>query len=157
MRRQRGTRPQFRNSSGNVFTDLGVPDADQEVVKAELIKAICTLVSGEKRLRQVDVAARLGISQPKVSLLMRGHTAGFSTEMLIRLLNRLGQRIEIVVKPSRPGRLIGDTHVHYDAAMLLEHKAPAYGVGPVSRSARTASDTAVTAKRSIRVRTAKKK
>jgi predicted XRE-type DNA-binding protein len=115
----------FRASSGNVFVDLRVPNADQELVRAELVKTICALVA-DKGLRQVDLAARLGISQPKVSLLMRGRTAGFSTEMLMRLLNRLGQRIDIVIKPARPG-MIGETHVNRDAAALVEHRPPPYG------------------------------
>lgn len=87
----------FRRSSGNVFADLGVPEPEQEIVKAGLVKAIHSLVSG-KELRQVDVAARLGISQPKVSLLLRGRTDGFSTELLMRLLNRLGQRTRLTKK-----------------------------------------------------------
>ena len=148
--------PEFRSSSGNVFTDLGVPKADEEIVKTELVKAICSLAS-DKGLRQVDVAARLGISQPKVSLLLRGRTAGFSTDKLMRLLNRLGQHIEIVVRPSHSGRLIGDTHVHYDSGILLEHRSPAYGERRASSGVRTTGSTAVAVKRSIRVRAAKKK
>jgi predicted XRE-type DNA-binding protein len=125
MKRRR-KESEFRAGSGNVFTDLRVPDAGQELVKADLAKAICALVAG-RELRQVDLAARLGISQPKVSLLLRGRTEGFSTEMLMRLLNRLGQRIEIVVTPAPRARLIGDTRVDHRSAMLLEHAPPAYG------------------------------
>lgn len=115
----------FQPGSGNVFADLHLSGAREEIVKVELVRAICSLVEG-KGLRQVDVAARLGISQPKVSLLLSGRTDGFSTELLIRLLNRLGQRIDIVVRPAPGGRLIGDTHVDFRTAMLIEHPGPTY-------------------------------
>jgi predicted XRE-type DNA-binding protein len=124
--------PGFRASSGNVFADLRVPGAGQETLKAELVRSICSLVEG-KELRQVDLAARLGIAQPRVSQLLNGRTEGFSTEQLIRLLNRLGQRIDIVVRPAPRGRLVGDTYVDSRSAMLLEHPAPRYGAAAVAR------------------------
>src|SRR5690348_12027641 len=103
--------PKFEPSSGNVFADLSVPQPDHEIVKAELVMAICSILTGQK-VRQVDAAERLGISQPKVSVLMRGRTDGFSTEQLLRFLNRLGQTIDIEVRPSKPRRTIGSTRVH---------------------------------------------
>jgi predicted XRE-type DNA-binding protein len=135
-------------SSGNVFADLGVPQPDQELVKADLVRAICTIVSG-KGLRQVDVAARLGISQPKVSLLMRGRTDGFSTDHLMRLLNRLGQSINIVVTPSGSGA-IAATRVKYAGARKLAKR------GRASRAA--ASRRAIpTVSKAVRTRESKKK
>jgi predicted XRE-type DNA-binding protein len=126
MRRPRNVKAaSFRPGSGNVFTDLRVSGAREEILKVELVRAICSLVAG-KNLRQVDIAERLRISQPKVSLLLSGRTDGFSTELLIRLLNRLGQDIEIVVRPAPRGHLVGDTHVDCRTAMLVEHRAPAY-------------------------------
>jgi predicted XRE-type DNA-binding protein len=128
----------FRTSSGNVFADLGVPEPQRELVKADLVKAICSIVSGQG-LRQAEVAARLGISQPKVSLLMRGRTDGFSTDLLMRLLNRLGQSISIVVKPSRPRRPIGVTHVDYGDAVFTPEPNPVYRASRGSGHGRSAA------------------
>lgn len=94
-----------------------MPRPDHEIVKAELVKAICSILTGQKA-RQVDAAERLGISQPKVSVLMRGRTDGFSTEQLLRFLNRLGQTIDIEVRPSKPVRTIGATRVHFSGAAM---------------------------------------
>jgi predicted XRE-type DNA-binding protein len=109
--------PKFEPSSGNVFADLGVPKPDHEIVKAELVKAICSILTGQG-VRQVDAAERLGIAQPKVSVLMRGRTDGFSTEQLLRFLNRLGQTIDIEVRPSKPRRTVGSTRVHFSGATM---------------------------------------
>lgn len=135
--------PKFRVSSGNVFVDLSVPRPRQELVKSDLVRAICSILSG-KGLRQVDAAARLGISQPKVSLLMRGRTDGFSTDHLMRLLNRLGQSINIVVKPSHSSRAVASTRVQYAAPLMVPDKGSSYG-------------TVRAAKKSVRVRATKKK
>lgn len=132
--------PKFRVSSGNVFADLSVPRPSQELVKSDLVRAICSIISG-KGLRQVDAAARLGISQSKVSLLMRGRTDGFSTDHLMRLLNRLGQSIKIVVKPSHSSRVVAVTRVQYTGALMVPN-----GYGTVRA-----------AKKSVRVRATKKK
>jgi predicted XRE-type DNA-binding protein len=115
-------------SSGNVFADLGGPQPNQELVKADLVRTICSIVSG-KGFRQVDAAARLGISQPKVSLLMRGRTDGFSTGHLMRLLNRLGQSINIVVTPSRSGA-IARTRVKFAGAAMLAQGTGVYRAAP---------------------------
>jgi predicted XRE-type DNA-binding protein len=85
-------------SSGNVFADLAVPDADEALAKAELARRICALLS-ERKLTQARAAAVLGVDQPKVSALIRGKLDGFSTERLFRFLNALGQDVEIVVRP----------------------------------------------------------
>ena len=71
--------------------------------------------------------------------MLRGRTEGFSTELLIRLLNRLGQRIDIVVRPAPRGRLVGDTHVDYRTAMSVEHPAPVYGVAPKTTKTQAAA------------------
>ncbi len=93
-------RPAFERGSGNVFRDLGFERPDDELAKAALIVQVRELVAA-RRLRQVDTARVLGIPQSKVSVLLSGHSEGFSTERLMRLLNRLDQDIDIVVRPSR--------------------------------------------------------
>ena len=93
-------RPAFERGSGNVFRDLGFDRPDDELAKATLIVHVRDLVAA-RRLRQTDAARILGIPQSKVSVLLRGHSEGFSTARLMKLLNRLDQDIDIVVRPSR--------------------------------------------------------
>ena len=88
-----------RLSSGNVFADLGLPDAPQLQAKADLAYEISRAI-GARGLTQSDAAELLGIDQPKVSALVRGHLTGFSMERLYRLLNALGRDVEIVVRES---------------------------------------------------------
>lgn len=85
-------------SSGNIFADLGLPNSDEMLMKAELVRQITEIVS-QRKLNQVQAAEVLGIDQPKVSALMRGKLTGFSTERLFRFLNALGCDVQIVVKP----------------------------------------------------------
>ena len=89
-------------SSGNVFADIGVPEPEEELAKAQLASRIREIVRGS-RLTQVAAAAVMGIDQPKVSALLSGRLTNFSSERLMRLLTRLGQDVEIVVK-SKPRR-----------------------------------------------------
>ncbi len=84
-------------SSGNVFADLGVAEPDLALAKAELASQIDQIIRA-RRLKQVEVAEILGVDQGKVSALVRGRLAGFSTERLFRFLNALDQDIEIVIK-----------------------------------------------------------
>jgi predicted XRE-type DNA-binding protein len=99
-RKTRKKHPDVEPSSGNVFTDLGFPNPEEALLKAELAGRILHLVR-ERQLTQKRVAALLGIDQPKVSHLLRGRLAGFSTERLLRFLNALGQNVEIVIRPTR--------------------------------------------------------
>lgn len=92
--------PEVEPSSGNVFADLGFPNPEEALLKAELAGRILRCVQ-ERKLTQVRVAALLGIDQPKVSLLLRGRLSGFSTERLLRFVNALGQDVEIVIRPSK--------------------------------------------------------
>ena len=84
-------------SSGNVFADLGLPDAAELDTKARLCAAINRIVE-RKRLSQADTATALGINQPKVSALLHYKLEGFSVERLMNFLLALGQDVEIVVK-----------------------------------------------------------
>ena len=93
--------------SGNVFADLGRPDADLHLVKAELVNRIDEII-GQRRLTQVQAADVLGISQPDVSRLLRGDFREYSVERLLRLLMRLGRDVDILIrktKAHRRGRL----------------------------------------------------
>lgn len=83
-------------SSGNVFADLGLPDAEEAMTKAELAMAIAAIIQ-ERGMTQVQAAGVLGIPQPKVSTLLRGQLSGFSMERLLRFLNALGHDVRIIV------------------------------------------------------------
>lgn len=91
--------------SGNVFADIGVGDPDEALAKAQLASRIREVVR-RSRLTQAATAVVMGIDQPKVSALLNGRLSNFSSERLMRLLTRLGQDVDIVVrtKPRRRQR-----------------------------------------------------
>ena len=90
-------------SSGNVFADIGLPDAEELLFKADLVIAIANVI-GKRRLSQRRAAETIGIDQPKISALINGDTRGFSTDRLIKILTRLGQDVDIRVHKSRGSR-----------------------------------------------------
>ena len=92
--------PAHETGSGNVFADLGLPDAGEHFVKAKLVMKIDALIK-QKKLRQVESAKWLGARQPDVSKMLRGDFRQFSVERLMRFLVALAQDVEIVVKPHR--------------------------------------------------------
>ena len=97
------------HGSGNVFADIGLPNPELLLVKSAMVYRITAILSA-RRLRQREAARILGIDQPGVSDLIRGHLSRFSTDRLIRFLNALGHDVEVVITkraPSsrRPGQL----------------------------------------------------
>ena len=86
--------------SGNVFADLGLPNPQQELLKARLTLQIYRIVN-ERGLTQAQAGVLLGIKQPHVSALMRNRTGNFSIGRLMEFLTALGQDVEIAVKPTR--------------------------------------------------------
>jgi predicted XRE-type DNA-binding protein len=90
----------FEKSSGNVFADIGIPNPEQALAKAQIAARICTIIE-DRKLTQTQAAKILKIPQPKVSALMRGQLGGFSSERLFKLLNVLGQDVVITVRPHR--------------------------------------------------------
>ena len=78
--------------SGNVFTDLGLPEADTHLVKAELVSCIDQIIR-QRRLTQKKAAGMLGLSQPDVSRLLRGNFQEYSMERLFRLLQAWGHEV----------------------------------------------------------------
>ena len=89
-----------KKSSGNVFADLGLPNPEQELLKAHLTLQIYRIVK-ERGLTQAQAGEILGIKQPHVSTLMRNRAGNFSVGRLMEFLNRLGQDVQITVKPTR--------------------------------------------------------
>ena len=84
-------------SSGNVFADLGLPDAEKLKVKSGLMIEITKAVR-RLGLTQEEAGRRMGLPQPKVSALLRGDFTNLSERKLMDCLNRLGYDIEITVK-----------------------------------------------------------
>ena len=85
--------------SGNVFADLGLPDADKLKIKSGLVIEITKAVR-KLGLTQDEAARRMGITQPKVSGMLRGDFSNLSERKLMDCLNRLGYDIEIKVRPA---------------------------------------------------------
>jgi len=90
----------YEVSSGNVFRDVGLPDADELDIKANLAIKIGQIIA-RRGLSQVKAAAVLGIDQPKVSAIVRGRLEKFSIERLCGFLTRLGCDVNIHVREKR--------------------------------------------------------
>jgi len=86
--------------SGNVFADLGLPNPEQELMKARLTLQIARIIK-DRGLTQTEAAKILGIQQPHVSALARNRAGNFSVGRLMEFLTALGQDVEVVVTPAR--------------------------------------------------------
>ena len=91
---------EVKRSSGNVFADLELADAEKLKIKTGLVAEIRKAIA-KQQLTQIEAAKRMGISQPKVSDMMRGNFASLSERKLMDCLNRLGYDIEIKVRPTK--------------------------------------------------------
>jgi len=96
--------------SGNVFADLGFAEPEEELAKAQLATLIGQVIK-RRRLTQAAAAALMGVDQPKVSALLNGRVANFSSERLMRLLTALGRDIDIIVRRSSGRRIEGRIRV----------------------------------------------
>jgi predicted XRE-type DNA-binding protein len=96
--------PRITRSSGNVFLDLGFPAAEaaQLLIRSELMTAISALIK-ERRLTQTGAARLLGVTQPRVSDLVRGRIELFSIDTLVEMLGRAGVGVSVRVG-KRPRR-----------------------------------------------------
>ncbi len=92
-----------QKSSGNIFADLGLPNPEQELLKAQLTLQIYKIIK-QRGLTQARAGAILGIKQPHVSALMRNRAGNFSVGRLIEFLTALGEDVQITVKPTRKGQ-----------------------------------------------------
>ncbi len=88
----------LRSRGRNVFKDLGVPNAEEHFVKAQLVFKIDTIMK-KQRMKQTEAAELFGVRQPDISKLLRGEFRQFSVERLLRFLVKLDQDVEIVVRP----------------------------------------------------------
>ncbi len=95
--------------SGNPYADLGLPDAENMRVKADLAREIAQIIKG-RHLTQQGAAELLGMTQPKLSEMLRGRFRGISQTKMIACLNRLGRDVNIVVRKAGR-RAVGHTQV----------------------------------------------
>lgn len=93
-------------SGGNVFADLGLPNADELLAKSEMAAKIAQLLE-DRKLTQKALGALLDASQSDVSLLVNHKFSRFSTERLMQFLVRLGQDVEITIKARAKSNGIG--------------------------------------------------
>jgi predicted XRE-type DNA-binding protein len=89
-------------SSGNVFADLGFDNPEEELLKAKLVREIRAIIK-RRKLTQAKAAAMLGLKQPNVSALVTGRVGKFSIDRLVRCLDRMDYKVDVVVrhKPRR--------------------------------------------------------
>ena len=107
MANRRGERREtVTRGTGNVFADLGFPDAAERHAKLRLAYALNQVLK-DRKLSQADAAKALGITQPKVSSLRNYKLAGFSVERLMNLLTALDQDVEIVIRRKPRSRKTG--------------------------------------------------
>ena len=100
----------YEPSTGNVFEDLGLPNAEEHLVKAKLVFKIDTILK-HRGLKQVEAGHLFGVKQPDVSKLLRGEFRQFSVERLLRFLVALDQDVEIIVRPHRSRKSTPALHV----------------------------------------------
>ena len=99
---------------GSVYADLGLKNQDEMETKADLVIEIGKAIK-KKKLTQAHAAEIIGISQPKISELLKGRFRGYSVERLIHFLNELGQDVDIVVK-TKPRNRRARVSVYHAAA-----------------------------------------
>ena len=104
------SKTRFEKGSTNVFKDIGVPNAEEHFIKAQLVFKIDALLK-KRGLKQVDAAKLFQVRQPDISKMLRGEFRQFSVERLLRFLVALDQDVAIVVKPHRDRRNAPSLHV----------------------------------------------
>ena len=103
----------IEKSSGNVFADIGVPNAKQELLKSKLTLQVHRLLT-ELSITQADAAKLLGTTQPQVSALMALKPVSVSVGRLMEFLTVLGQDVNVTVKPT-PRKRVGHMTVQVGA------------------------------------------
>ena len=94
----------YEVSTDNIFEDLGLDQPDELLARAKLLRQVSALIKNSG-LSQQEVAKRLGVTQPKVSMLVSGRLSAFSTDTLLHYLSILGCEVEIRVR--RPRSRVG--------------------------------------------------
>lgn len=107
MASKRKERIKVTPSGGNVFADMGLPEPEEELAKAQFATHIRRTIMRRRLSQAAAAAALMGIDQPKVSALMNGRIDNFSSERLMRLLTRLGQDVDVTLRATPRGRARG--------------------------------------------------
>ena len=102
MRSKKEKSTEFEEGTGNIFADLGLDDSDELYARAQIGFYVYKILKGRK-LKQPEIAGRLGIAQPDVSHLMNGHFSRFTTDELLDFLRRLDRKVTIEVSRRRAG------------------------------------------------------
>jgi predicted XRE-type DNA-binding protein len=97
MTKRKPKAPEYEIDRGSVYKALGYDGADEMLIKAQLVSKIAEILD-RKGLTQTEAASLLGLTQPKLSRLLRGGFRGVSERRLLDCLTRLGRDVEIVVK-----------------------------------------------------------
>jgi len=92
--------PVHTKGSGNIFADLGLPNAEEHQLKAALLVQIKRLIV-DRQLTQTEAAKLTKMKQPDLSKLLRGHFKLASVEKLMLMLTAFDQDVEITIKPHR--------------------------------------------------------
>ncbi len=101
---------EIEQSTGNVYTDLGIADADEMIIKAQLATKIGEIIK-DRKWSQQQAADVLRITQPKLSKMLRGQFRGISETKMLDCLARLGRDVQIVVGPARRSASAGSVAV----------------------------------------------
>jgi predicted XRE-type DNA-binding protein len=102
----------IEEGSGNVYADLGYADSEAMLIKAQLVSKIAEIIKA-KGLTQAEAAEKLGLTQPKVSTLLKGQFRGVSERRLLDCLTQLGRDVQIVIKPAPRSRRSGQLSVRF--------------------------------------------
>ena len=105
---------EIEKSSGNVFADLGLPNADEMLIKSRLVGKIGEIIRSRK-WTQEEAAQVLGMTQPKLSKMLRGQFHGIGQSKLLEYLAKLGRDVQIVVGPARRTKKPGRVYVVFAA------------------------------------------
>ncbi|RWA37008.1 helix-turn-helix domain-containing protein [Xylella fastidiosa] len=105
---------EIEEGSCNVYADLGIPDADEMLVKAQLATKIGEIIKGRGWTQQ-EAANVLGMTQPKLSKMLRGQFRGISEAKMLECLARLGRQVQIVIGPARLANDAGHVEVVFAA------------------------------------------
>lgn len=103
----------IRRGTKNVFADLGFPDSDAHLLKAQLMSRVQDTMQ-DRQLNQTQAARITGVSQPDLSRMLKGQFRDVSVERIMRILTRLGCEVDILVKPQ--GRKRAFAAIHLDPA-----------------------------------------
>jgi predicted XRE-type DNA-binding protein len=91
---------EIEKGSGNIFADLGLPDADTHFLKAQIVSEIYRLCN-ERKFTQAQAGKLMGITQPEVSRMFKGNFREYSIDRLMGFLTSFDRDVEIVVKPHK--------------------------------------------------------